>query len=176
MHWATNYSISHSVVYLILLIIKFTWTKFYLSILQLPCLYLFFKSISHHKCEKWEKLTLMTKKERDIKIILLKSVLFYFEVIYLIFFFVHIIKVTMYMHAYLSNYNNCSKCSVVKRFLRSLNILFIVLKSLSTVAVLIGSHKNISAANDNYAILISASSVCSHSEKTSYILLIYQWV
>ncbi len=32
---------------------------------------------------------------------------------------------------------NCSKCSVVKRFRRSVNILFIVLKSRPTVAVLI---------------------------------------
>ncbi len=121
--------------------------------MQLPCLYLFFKSISHHKCEKWEKLTHTHDKKRKKhqnhtlkeRTLLFRSNLSYF-------FFVHIIKVTMYMHACLSNYNNCSKCSVVKRFLRSVNILFIVLKSLSTVAVLIGAHKNISAANDNCAI------------------------
>ncbi|CAF4224351.1 unnamed protein product, partial [Rotaria sp. Silwood2] len=44
---------------------------------------------------------------------------------------------------------NCSKCSVVKLYRRSVNILFIALKSRSTVAVLIGAHKNISVANDN---------------------------
>ncbi|CAF2405446.1 unnamed protein product [Rotaria sp. Silwood2] len=44
---------------------------------------------------------------------------------------------------------NCSKCSVVKRFHRSVNFLFIVLKSRSIVTVLIGAHKNTLAANDN---------------------------
>jgi hypothetical protein len=38
---------------------------------------------------------------------------------------------------------------VLKRLLRSVNILFIVLKSRSIVVIPISAHKNILAANDN---------------------------